>query len=96
MAKLCILCWSICSDDRVGSGDANLDRRRERFTIRSWCLSRSAARTEQPGKGGDEMDEKNHQMAHRRIVAGQSHILRMPESPLAKEVRLLSSKRAEQ
>jgi len=27
------------------------------------------ARTEQPSQDGDEMDKKNHQMAHRRMVA---------------------------
>ena len=30
-----------------------------------------AARSEQPGQGGDEVDEKNDQIAHRRIVAGR-------------------------
>ena len=30
-----------------------------------------AARSEQPGQGGDEMDEKNNKIAHRRIVAGR-------------------------
>src|ERR1700681_441283 len=28
MEKHCALCWSICSDDRAGSRDADLDRRR--------------------------------------------------------------------
>jgi len=28
------------------------------------------ARSEQAGQGSKEMDEKNHQMAHRRMVAG--------------------------
>jgi hypothetical protein len=28
MEKHCASCWSICSDDRAGSGDADLDRRR--------------------------------------------------------------------
>jgi len=28
-----------------------------------------AARSKQPGQGGKEMDEKNQQMAHRRMVA---------------------------
>jgi hypothetical protein len=30
-----------------------------------------AARCEQPGQRGDEVDEKNDQIAHRRIVAGR-------------------------
>jgi hypothetical protein len=30
-----------------------------------------AARTEQPSQDGDEMDEKNTQIAHRRMVAGR-------------------------
>jgi hypothetical protein len=30
-----------------------------------------AARTEQPSQGGDQMDKKNGQIAHRRIVAGR-------------------------
>jgi hypothetical protein len=30
-----------------------------------------AARTEQAGQGSNEMDKKNDQIAHRRIVAGR-------------------------
>jgi hypothetical protein len=30
-----------------------------------------AARTEQAGQGSKEMDKKNNQIAHRRIVAGR-------------------------
>jgi hypothetical protein len=30
-----------------------------------------AARTEQAGQGSEEMDKKNDQIAHRRIVAGR-------------------------
>ena len=30
-----------------------------------------AARSEQPGQSGDEVDEKNDQITHRRIVAGR-------------------------
>jgi len=30
-----------------------------------------AARSEQAGQGGDEVDEKNEQIAHRRSVAGR-------------------------
>jgi hypothetical protein len=51
------------------------DRCRERFTIRSWCLRRSdsaiSERPEQAGQDSDEVDEKNDQIAHRRIVAGR-------------------------
>src|SRR6516164_5091660 len=37
-----------------------------------------AARSEQAGQGSDEVDEKNDQIAHHRIVAGRG-ILRNPE-----------------
>jgi hypothetical protein len=43
----------------------------------SWCLritdsaTMDAARTEQAGQGSKEMDKKNNQIAHRRIVAGR-------------------------
>ena len=30
-----------------------------------------AARTEQPSQGGEQVDEKNGQIAHRRMVAGR-------------------------
>jgi hypothetical protein len=30
-----------------------------------------AARTEQPGHGGDQVDKKNDQIAHRKMVAGR-------------------------
>jgi len=55
------------------------DRCRDRFTIKSWCLRirDSATRERTPpgpskaGQGSHEMDTKNDQIAHRRIVAGR-------------------------
>src|SRR5437016_8721797 len=54
------------------------DRFRERFKIRIWCLSRSDSATRErtpPGPSNRartaEMDEKNGQIAHQRIVAGR-------------------------
>jgi hypothetical protein len=55
------------------------DRRRERFRSQELVLEEKrlrndgagAARSEQAGQGRDEVDEKNDQIAHHRIVAGR-------------------------
>jgi len=40
------------------------------------------ARTEQPSQDGDEIDEKNGQIAHPRIVAGRRILRNIGRSPL--------------
>ena len=50
-----------------------------------------AARTEQPSQDGNEMDEKNGQIAHRRMVAGRGilrNLGRNNNSPATPRIRM--------